>query len=91
MALNHQLKIQLHNLIGRTVNHRGVTCTVVEVLESEPALVLEAQGSRTSLQDNQYGNPGRRVPEVFTIPLFDEEDRSEFHPDLLQLGLMPCE
>lgn len=91
MAINYQLKLQLHNLIGRTVTHRGASCTVVEVLENEPALVLEVRDSRGSLQDNQYGNPGRRVPEIITIPLFDKEERSKFHPELLQLGLLPCE
>lgn len=91
MAINHQLKTQLHNLIGRTVNHRGATCIIVEVLENEPALVLQVHDSHSSLQENQYGNPGRRVPEVITIPLFDEEECSKFHPELLQLGLLPCE
>lgn len=91
MAINHQLKTQLHNLIGRRVTHHGTTCTVVEVLESEPALVLQVHDSCSSLQDNQYGNPGRRVPEIITIPLFDENESSKFHPELLQLGLLPCE
>jgi hypothetical protein len=61
---------------------------VIEVLESEAALVLEAEGSRAELQDNQYGDPGRRVAEIFTIPVFNEREDSGFHPELLKLGII---
>ncbi|HEY9147636.1 MAG TPA: hypothetical protein VIQ22_01390 [Gammaproteobacteria bacterium] len=88
MAISKPLKIQLQKLIGRQVMHRGTSCTVVELLEHEPALVLEASQARSSLQDNQYGNPGRRVAEVYTIPLYDEDGESRFHPELLRLGLL---
>lgn len=71
--------------------HQGIRCTVVEFLEHEPALVLASDDANTSLQDTQYGMPGRRVAEFFTIPLFDEDDNSQFHPELLQLGLLACE
>ena len=78
---------QLRKLIGRQVEHRGRCCRIVEILEHEPALVLEACGEREAIQDNQYGDPHRRVAEVFTIALFDEEREGECHPDLLALGL----
>jgi len=88
MRNDNQLVAKLKGLIGRSVVHQGKTCTVLELLESEPALVLISDTHRSSLQDNQYGNPGRRVPETFTIPLYDEEDSSQIHPKLLRLGLI---
>ena len=78
---------QLRNLIGLEVMHQGVCCRIVEILEHEPALVLEASGPREGIQDNQFGDPHRRVSEVFTIALFDEQREGECHPDLLALGL----
>lgn len=88
MAISKQLKRQLQDLIGQPVSHRGMPCRIIEVLEHEAALVLQADGEREALQDTQYGNPGRRVAEVFTIPLYDEDDQQRFHADLLQLGLL---
>lgn len=78
---------QLRKLIGLEVRHRGVCCRIVELLENEPALVLQACGPSEAIQDNQYGDPHRRVPEVFTIALFDEQDSDECHPDFLALNL----
>lgn len=91
MAINSALKQQLQGLIGHSVRHRGTPCRIIELLESEAALVLQADGERGALQDTQYGNPGRRVAEVFTIPLFDEEEPRRFHHDLLALGLVRSE
>ena len=85
----HQQELQ--RLIGRSVIHQGIPCTVIEYLANEPALVLESRVTHSSLQDTQYGNPGRRVAETFTIPLYDENDSSRFHPDLLCLGLLDAE
>lgn len=78
---------QLRKLIGLEVEHQGICCRIVEVLEREPALVLEACGQREAIQDNQYGDPHRRVAEVFTISLFDEQREGECHPDIVALGL----
>lgn len=88
MSVNTQQIVTLQRLIGRSVIHQGIPCTVIEFLQDIPALVLESSSSRSNLQDNQYGNPGRRVAETFTIPLYDDEDSSRFHPELLQLGLL---
>jgi hypothetical protein len=75
-------------LIGRRVMHQGIPCTVVELLEHEPALVLEASGARGEIQDNQYGSPHRRVAEVFTIPFYEEPGSERLHPELLALGFI---
>lgn len=91
MSMNNQLRYELQRLIGRSVTHQGIPCTIIEFLEHEPALVLESCDPHSSLQDNQYGNPGRRVAEVFTIPLYENENSKSLHPDLLQLGVLTCE
>lgn len=75
-------------LIGQRVLHQGIPCLVVELLEHEPALVLEALGPRDDFQDNQFGDPQRRVAEVFTIPFYDPAADETPNPDLLALGLL---
>lgn len=78
---------QLRKLIGREVVHQGMCCRIVEILEHEPALVLEACGARKEIQDNQYGDPHRRVAETFIIALFDGQCEGGRHPDIVALGL----
>ncbi|MCW9088570.1 MAG: hypothetical protein OQK54_03460 [Gammaproteobacteria bacterium] len=91
LTLNNRLRAALQSHIGQTVNHRGASCRVVELLENEPALVLEVCHARSSLQETQYGDPGRRVAEIVTIPLFAEPGSAALHPELLRLGLLSGE
>ncbi len=78
---------QLRKLIGKEVMHEGSCYRIIEILEHEPALVLESTGPREGIQDNQFGDPHRRVAEVYTIPVFDDASPGENHPDFLALGL----
>lgn len=79
---------QLRSLIGQPVSHHGTACHVIEVLADGPALVLQ-DARRTDIQDNQFGEPNRRVPRIYVIPLLDDEG-SNVHPDFARLGLLAC-
>lgn len=81
---------QLRKLIGVEVLHQGLCCRIIEILEHEPAVVLQSTGPREGIQENQFGDPHRRVAEVYTIPLFDGEHPGQKHPDFLALGLESC-
>jgi len=78
---------QLRRMIGLRVQHHGVPCCIIEVLEDGPALVLQNGGPGTGLQDNQYGGPGRHVPETYTVPVIGPDQR-ELHEEFLSLELM---
>lgn len=78
---------QLRKLIGIEVVYQGSHCRIIEILEHESALVLQSTGPREGIQDNQFGDPHRRVSEVFTVPLFDEENPGKNHPEFLCLNL----
>ena len=82
-----ELVKQLRSTIGAHVDYKGIRCTVVELLEEPLSLVIEAQEARTSIQDNQYGSPQRRVTEVFTIPCLNDTNEDYLHQELLMLGL----
>ena len=82
---------QLRDLIGTGVIYRGMACCVVEVLEDGPALVLENPRART-LQADQYSEPGRTVPETYTVPVHTVS--GNWHEEFLALRLpvppSPC-
>ena len=77
---------QLRGMIGISVRHQGAVCCVIEVLEDGPAIVL-ADAENTEIQDNQYGDPHRRVTQTYTIPVLSA-DRSGIHPEFLELELI---
>lgn len=78
---------QLRGMIGLRVQHRGIVCCVIEVLEDGPSLVLQDGERRLGLQEDQYGGPGRQVPEVYTVPVISA-DKRELHEDFLSLELL---
>lgn len=61
---------------------------MIEVLEEDATLVLQATGMRNALQADQYGEAGRHVAEVFVLPLLGED--GTFHPEFCKLGLSTC-
>lgn len=91
MPLSDLHKSSLRRLIGRSVNYRGKPCVVIELLEEDASLVLEEMGKRDALQSDQYGDAGRHVAEIFTLPLLDEDGSGNFHPEFCKLGLASCD
>ncbi len=77
---------QLRKMIGVQVIHEKIACKVIEVLEDGPALVLISI-SEDHIQLDQYGNPLRKVPETFTVPVLSK-DGNFIHPLYLALDLI---
>ena len=71
--INDALKRQLRALVGRQVKYRGQACQIIEVLDSEQALVVQcsATDSPRSIQGNQFGEASRRVQTCHTLQLYD--------------------
>jgi len=78
---------QLRNLIGRKALYQGTRCTVIEVLENGPVLVLEACHQVTTIQPDQMGEAHRRVPHTISIPLLNK-NKTEFSPAFLELEIL---
>lgn len=77
---------QLRNMIGICVTHQGIDCKVVEVLEDGPSLVLTSI-DESHIQMDQYGNPLRRVPQTFNVPVLSSDGKT-IHPSYLALDLL---
>ena len=77
---------QLRGCIGIKVLHQGEPCVVIEVLESPTSIVLQ-NAYFSTIQTNQHGDPHRRVPQTYTIPVLTD-DHAQFHPAFLALDLL---
>lgn len=77
---------QLRSMIGVRLSHQGIPCKVVEILEDGPSIVLMSIDDQ-HIQSDQYGNPKRRVPQTFTIPVLTSDGNS-IHPAYLELNLL---
>ena len=72
--MDAQLLQQLRLLVGRHIEYRGHACQVIEILDSEKALVVRCEDKSRVIQGNQFGEATRRVQECHTLPLFDEHN-----------------
>lgn len=77
---------QLRGLIGRSVEYYGTRCTIIEVIEDDPALVLEACHKHMTIQPDQHGEAHRRVPTTITVPVLNKA-RNEYSAGFLDLDL----
>lgn len=75
----------LRDFMGRRVHYNGIACQVVEVLEEQTILVLAPADDAMQIQTNQYGEPLRRAPVRFSVPIFDGK---HWHPEMIALGLI---
>ena len=69
---------QLRSLVGRHIEYAGNACCVIEILDTEKALVIQCEGKERVIQGNQFGEANRRVQQCHTIALFD--DNGQLHP-----------
>ncbi|MGE0371407.1 MAG: hypothetical protein AB7Q01_05915 [Gammaproteobacteria bacterium] len=59
---------RLRKLIGARARYHGRTYEILEVIEDEPALVLQDE-SHSTIQADQHGEAHRRVPSTVTVTL----------------------
>ncbi|MGD2074313.1 MAG: hypothetical protein PVI91_10945 [Gammaproteobacteria bacterium] len=70
--IDPELLRRLRALVGQRVDYSGHSCRIVEVLDTEHALVIRCEGKERVIQGNQFGEANRRVQEYYTLPLFDD-------------------
>ncbi|WP_406672005.1 hypothetical protein [Natronospira sp.] len=64
---------RLEALIGRQVHYLGHDWQVIEILEEELAIVLQATDNSERILANAHGEPVRALPDVITLPVADPD------------------
>ncbi|HED15438.1 MAG TPA: hypothetical protein ENI64_01260 [Gammaproteobacteria bacterium] len=85
MSIPEDLAGQLEKLLGCETRHQGHACVIHEILDNGRTLILISV-QQENIQGDQFGNPRRRVPLSFSVPIIDEDGRSP-HPEYLALEL----
>jgi hypothetical protein len=78
---------QLRGMIGLEVRYRGLSFTVIEVLEDGPSLVLLDRAAGLDIQPSLLGVANRRVAQAETVPVLSD-DRTELHAEFLAIELL---
>ena len=81
---------QLRDMIGLQVRYQNFYCQIVEILEDEPALILEDMEQHTGIQPDQHGEAHRKVPKTYTVKILTQ-DKLEYSPAFLALDPIPLE
>lgn len=74
----------LCNRIGQHLIFQQQRYQLIEVLESEMALILRSEQDAKTIQPDQYGHAQRRVEKTVTITVFSN-DGDHFHDNFKKL------
>ena len=84
----HALTIeQLREMLRARLRYRGLSYTVIEILDDRFELVLEADLPTSQIQTDAHGNARREMRELVTVPALST-DRSVLHPEFLEITLL---
>jgi hypothetical protein len=61
---------RLKSLVGAELRYQGMRCTLVEVLDEPPVVVLRPIGAAPVIQADNFGKPMRHAPQLFELPVF---------------------
>ena len=78
---------QLREMLGARLRYRGLSYTVIEILDDRFELVLEADLPISQIQTDVHGNARREMRELVTVPALSA-DRSGLHPEFLEITLL---
>ena len=82
----NELISEMARLVGERIIHEGVPCEVIDVLYEGPSLVLARRDSHSDvIQRDEHGDPRRRVPRTYTVPLHSQNG-PDLHPVVLKLA-----
>ncbi|MDH5730198.1 MAG: hypothetical protein OEZ58_14475 [Gammaproteobacteria bacterium] len=84
MSLSHITIEQARSMIGVEVRFQETHCTVIEVLEDGPSVVLLDRSRGNDIQADQHGEAHRRVPKTYVIKILNPS-KDEFSLSFLAL------
>lgn len=60
---------RLRALLGSELHYQGMRCTLVEVLDEPPMIVLRPIGADPVIQADNFGQPMRHAPQLIELPV----------------------
>lgn len=69
LALLHRLR----TLVGQELRYQGLRCTLVEIIDEPPVLVLRPMDAEPVIQADNFGKPLRHAPPFFELPMFSPD------------------
>jgi hypothetical protein len=72
-AMDIQLRSRIKGLMGTSFHYEGKHLLVHELLTEQEILVLLSLDKKRGIQNNQYGEPSRRTPELMSVSLKTDE------------------
>ena len=76
----------LRTLLGLRVRHLGEACTIIEVLDTPPSLVLQPDG-RANLMADHLGRPFEYGLQTYTVRVLNDE-QTGLNDALLDLEML---
>lgn len=67
---------RLRSLVGSELRYQGLRCTLVEVLDEPPVVVLRPMDAAPVIQADNFGKPMRHAPQLFELPVFAPDGES---------------
>jgi hypothetical protein len=61
---------RLRSLVGTELRYQGMRCTLVDVIDEPPVVVLRPLGAAPVIQADNFGKPMRHAPQLFELPVF---------------------
>jgi hypothetical protein len=61
---------RLRALVGTELRYQGMPCTLVDLLDDPPVVVLRPIGAAPVIQADNFGKPMRHAPPLFELPVF---------------------
>lgn len=74
-------------MLGTRLQYRGTPYTVIEIIDTPTALILEADVPSSKIQTDVNGNARREMRELVTVPIFTA-DSEKLHSEFLQINLL---
>jgi hypothetical protein len=82
---DQEIHRRLRRLIGRRCSHQGQRCTLIDLLQTESAVVLRCEDDPLPpIQGDQFGHASRRAAETQTVAIFSTDGQA-LSPELLDL------
>lgn len=71
-------------MIGLRVRHAETNCTIIEVMEDQHEIILEADACIHEIQADAFGNARREMRTLYSIQIFNQTG-DDLHPDFTRL------